>query len=122
MRRCDASRKPLGCGGSSLAIINGLPPRVFALSCRLPLSSTVPVPGTPVMPQFHIRRLQPEDHAAFRDIRLEGLRLHPEAFGASLEEEERLSPEEIAGRIGRSVIFGGFDADERLAGVIGLAR
>lgn len=74
------------------------------------------------MPQFHIRRLQPEDQVAFRDIRLEGLRLHPEAFGASLEEEERLSPEEIAGRIGRGVIFGGFDSDERLAGVIGLAR
>jgi ribosomal protein S18 acetylase RimI-like enzyme len=74
------------------------------------------------MPQFHIRRLQPEDHTAFRDIRLEGLRLHPEAFGASLEEEERQSPEDLAARIGRSVIFGGFDADNWLAGVIGFAR
>jgi RimJ/RimL family protein N-acetyltransferase len=80
------------------------------------------ISGRFVMPQVHIRRLQPEEYAAFRDIRLEGLRLHPEAFGASLDEEEQQSSEELSARIARSFIFGGFDADDRLMGVIGLAR
>jgi len=38
---------------------------------------------------FQIRRLEPHDAAAYRDLRLEGLRNHPEAFGASWEDERQ---------------------------------
>ena len=36
-----------------------------------------------------IRELVPEDAAAFRELRLLGLQLHPEAFGSSYEEESQ---------------------------------
>lgn len=36
-----------------------------------------------------IRALTPEDSAAFRELRLLGLQLHPEAFGSSYEEESQ---------------------------------
>ena len=46
-----------------------------------------------------IRPLLPLDAALYRDIRLEGLRLHPEAFGASYEDEVQLTEAEFAARI-----------------------
>lgn len=36
-----------------------------------------------------IRELTPEDAAAFRELRLLGLQLHPDAFGSSYEEESQ---------------------------------
>ena len=67
-----------------------------------------------------IRPLRVDEAALYRDIRLEALRTHPEAFGASFEQEaarplgffaERLSGQEgMTGPTGISgnVIFGGF--------------
>jgi hypothetical protein len=38
--------------------------------------------------QIQIRRLTPADASLFRDIRLEGLRCNPEAFGSTFEAEK----------------------------------
>lgn len=40
-------------------------------------------------PPFMLRRLGSSDAASYRELRLEGLRSHPEAFGASWEYEAR---------------------------------
>jgi hypothetical protein len=74
------------------------------------------------MQRFSIRRLDRGDASAFRDIRLEGLSRHPEAFGASYEEELEYSEAQIAERIANNVVFGGFAEDGALAGVIAVAR
>ncbi|NTF42014.1 hypothetical protein A6U86_04970 [Rhizobium sp. AC27/96] len=74
------------------------------------------------MQLFSIRRLERSDAPAFRDIRLEGLERHPEAFGASHEQELQYSETQIADMISNSVVFGGFAEDGALAGVIAVAR
>lgn len=74
------------------------------------------------MPRFNIRRLERSDVAAFRDIRLEGLERHPEAFGASYEDELAHSASQISDRIANNSIFGGFTDADALVGVIAIAR
>lgn len=74
------------------------------------------------MQRFSIRRLERGDAADFRDIRLEGLSRHPEAFGASYEEELEYSETQVAERITNNAVFGGFAEDGTLAGVIAVAR
>ena len=56
---------------------------------------------------FEVRRLSTSDAVSYRDLRLDGLRAHPEAFGASWEEESRQPLAWFAGRLERNVIFGG---------------
>jgi ribosomal protein S18 acetylase RimI-like enzyme len=67
-----------------------------------------------------VRRLGPEDAAAFQALRLEGLERHPCAFAASHEEEVGHSLGEVAGRLQRQPVFGAFDGAE-LVGVAGFA-
>ncbi|NLR96106.1 GNAT family N-acetyltransferase [Rhizobium sp. P38BS-XIX] len=74
------------------------------------------------MSRFNIRRLERSDVAAFRDVRLEGLERHPEAFGASYEDELAHSASQISDRIANNCIFGGFTDADALAGVIAIAR
>ena len=69
-----------------------------------------------------IRQLAATDAEDFRTIRLEGLRQHPEAFGASFEEEAQLSVADFAARLTDSTILDGFDAAGALQGIIGLTR
>lgn len=68
-----------------------------------------------------IRRLGPTDAAVYQALRLEALERHPEAFGASLADERRKTPEEVADRLARSVVFGAFEEAE-LAGSAGWYR
>jgi len=70
--------------------------------------------------QLSIRELTLADASSYRAIRLEGLRLAPEAFGSSYEEEISRSDEEFARRItGRpGIMFGGFDPGA--AGLVGM--
>ena len=70
---------------------------------------------------FIIRRLNGADAHEYRELRLEGLRDHPEAFGASLEDEEANPPGWFADRLDRNAVFGGFSDGEALKGVAGLA-
>ena len=65
------------------------------------------------------RRLTAADAHAFRQIRLEGLSLHPDAFGASHSEEAAQDDVFFADRIERNVVFGVEGADG-LDGVAGL--
>lgn len=65
----------------------------------------------PPPPDVSIRPLRRADAAAYRAVRLEALRLHPEAFGSSPEDEERLTEEDWARRIPEAppdAVFGAF--------------
>lgn len=70
-------------------------------------------------PEPEIVVLEPKDAPAFRKLRLEGLKRHPEAFGASYEEEAALPLAEIERRLAGAAVFGAF-ADGELVGVAGL--
>ncbi|MGU3454193.1 GNAT family N-acetyltransferase [Methylobacterium sp. 391_Methyba4] len=63
------------------------------------------------------------DAAAFRGLRLEGLHEHPEAFGASWEDEARQSEAEFAARLDSGVVFGAKTEDAaRLDVIVGIHR
>jgi len=66
-----------------------------------------------------VRRLLPEDAARYREIRLEGLRVSPEAFGNTFEAENARPIELFADRIRDSETMGAFEGAEIL-GVAGL--
>jgi len=63
--------------------------------------------------------LGPDDAAAYRALRLEGLRRHPEAFGASWEDEAGRPLDWFSDRLAQNATFGGF-ADATLLGAAGL--
>lgn len=67
------------------------------------------------MARIRIARL--DDAEAMRAIRLEMLRLHPEAFAADLEAEEAMSAADFAARASGVPWFGGY-VDEALAGCV----
>lgn len=72
-----------------------------------------------------VRVLSESDASAFRALRLQALRLDPQAFGAAFEEEEALPLTEFARRIAlieRSFVLGAFDDPGALLGVIGWFR
>lgn len=56
-----------------------------------------------------LRRLSPRDAALYREVRLEALRLAPEAFSAALEIEGAEPLAWFAARLDRSAVFGAFD-------------
>ena len=67
-----------------------------------------------------MRRLGPDDAAAFQALRLEGLATDPCAFAASHDEEVGQSLGEVAGRLERQPVFGAFDGMD-LLGIAGFA-
>ena len=69
---------------------------------------------------FTLRRLVASNSGRYRDLRLEGLRLYPEAFGASWEDEVVQPLAWFTDRLARGSIFGGFDGAGTLLGVVGL--
>ena len=72
-----------------------------------------------------IRELVPEDAAAFRELRLLGLQLHPEAFGSSYEEESQQDVSVVRDMLAErrvlpnNITLGAF-MDGQLAGVTSL--
>ncbi|WP_158925451.1 GNAT family N-acetyltransferase [Acidisphaera sp. S103] len=64
-----------------------------------------------------IRPLRPDEAELYRDIRLEALRLHPEAFGADFESEAN-DLTFFRQRLTSNVVFGGFRGNAVL-GVVG---
>jgi ribosomal protein S18 acetylase RimI-like enzyme len=68
---------------------------------------------------IQVRRLTPADAALYRDIRLEGLRSDPEAFGSTFEAEEARPLTFFSERLGGSAAFGAFH-DSEIVGVAGL--
>ncbi|UPJ48974.1 GNAT family N-acetyltransferase [Bradyrhizobium sp. 200] len=69
---------------------------------------------------LQIRRLEPSDAALYREIRLEGLRTSPEAFGSTFEKEDAQPLSWFETVLGRTAIFGAF-LDGMLAGVAAYA-
>jgi ribosomal protein S18 acetylase RimI-like enzyme len=67
-----------------------------------------------------IRRLQKSDAAAYRTIRLDALRLHPEVFGSSYEEESQYPLEQFAQFLSPPDTALGAFVGDRLVGTIGL--
>ncbi|MFC7692864.1 GNAT family N-acetyltransferase [Paeniroseomonas aquatica] len=79
------------------------------------------MPAGAAKPGFTLRRLGAADAAAFRDLRLLGLRRHPEAFGAAFEEEAGRPLAWFAGRLEVHAVWGGWQTGAGpLAGVVGL--
>jgi ribosomal protein S18 acetylase RimI-like enzyme len=65
-----------------------------------------------------IRPLCPEEAELYRDIRLEALRLHPDAFGACFEDEAANDLTFFMQRLTTSVVFAGIRGNA-LLGVVG---
>jgi ribosomal protein S18 acetylase RimI-like enzyme len=57
---------------------------------------------------IQIRQLTPADAEPFRELRLEGLRLNPEAFGSTYEFEKDQPLERYTGWLTNSTVFGAF--------------
>ncbi|MCQ4162021.1 GNAT family N-acetyltransferase [Roseomonas sp. GC11] len=74
-----------------------------------------------------IRRLSPEDASLFRALRLEALLAHPEAYGASHEEEAAQPDSWFADRLRNGVVLAGWRGEPEDApkgepeGIMGLA-
>lgn len=68
---------------------------------------------------LQIRRLLNSDVAAYRDIRLDGLRRSPEAFASTFEAESVQPVTFFSDRLGHSEAFGAFQGAD-LVGVAGL--
>jgi ribosomal protein S18 acetylase RimI-like enzyme len=68
---------------------------------------------------FRVRRLEAHDAADYRDLRLEGLNSHPEAFGSSWEDESGKPADWWAERLQANTIFGGWIDRSPLLGVAG---
>ncbi len=64
-----------------------------------------------------VRQLTPADVQSLREIRLEGLRLNPEAFGSTIEDEESAPLEKYSTWIANSRMFGAFD-DAHIVGIV----
>jgi ribosomal protein S18 acetylase RimI-like enzyme len=74
-----------------------------------------PIPGLSInMPpcEIQIRQLNPADAESFRELRLEGLRLNPEAFGSTYEFEKDQPLERYTGWLTNSTVFGAFQNSE----------
>jgi len=72
--------------------------------------------------RFAVRRLLPADAPAFRTLRLEALAGHPEAFGASLEDEAAQGEAFFAARLSTNAVFGGnLPGAPQLGGIMALA-
>lgn len=72
----------------------------------------------------HLRRLTPADAAAYRTVRLRGLRECPSAFGSSYSTEAKRSLDTFTQRLEPTAdtwTFGAFDTDQ-LVGVVTLCR
>jgi ribosomal protein S18 acetylase RimI-like enzyme len=67
---------------------------------------------------FIIKKLEPSDWQEWRDIRLEALTLHPEAFGSDIETETMRSESEWRSTLSDSTIFAGL-MNNKIVGVIG---
>ncbi len=65
-----------------------------------------------------IRRLGPDDWQAYREIRLEALNAHPEAFLSTPEGFATQGEEALRGLLGRMAFFAGIAEDGRLLGLM----
>jgi RimJ/RimL family protein N-acetyltransferase len=77
-------------------------------------------PDDPVLQErFKVRRLGTLDAASYRELRLEGLKNNPEAFGASWEDESVRPDPWWTERLEANAVFGGWIDGSPLLGVAG---
>jgi RimJ/RimL family protein N-acetyltransferase len=67
-----------------------------------------------------VGRLEAHDVVSYRELRLEGLKSHPEAFSSSWEDEAGKPASWWTERLETSVVLGGWIDDSPLLGVAGL--
>jgi RimJ/RimL family protein N-acetyltransferase len=79
---------------------------------------TEPVASAPTI-SFKVRRLDTYDVASYRELRLEGLKAHPEAFGSTWEYEADKPASWWAERLETNTVFGGWVDGSPLVGVAG---
>jgi RimJ/RimL family protein N-acetyltransferase len=70
---------------------------------------------------FSVRRLVPDDAAAYRAVRFEALQNHPEAYGSSAESFAETTEAELAQVLGRMAFFGAF-AGAELGGIVAFGQ
>jgi ribosomal protein S18 acetylase RimI-like enzyme len=102
---------------------SGSPSSENATSAVRPLAHPSDGPGmasAEVAAGWQVRRLGPDDAAAFQALRLEGLATDPCAFAASHDEEAGNSLIEVAARLERQPVFGA-KAEGVLLAVAGFA-
>jgi RimJ/RimL family protein N-acetyltransferase len=96
-----------------------------------PIGGQVTSASTAIASAISVRRLGPADLGAYKQLRDEALRLHPEAFTSDHETEQRRTPESYLGRLGLSEplggsfllgAFAGRPGQEQLIGALGLER
>jgi hypothetical protein len=80
-----------------------------------------PVAPAPTKP-FKVRRLETHDAASYRELRLEGLKNHPEAFASSWEYEAGKPVSWWADRLATNALFGGWLDGPTPVGVAGFHR
>ena len=81
---------------------------------------TKPVASGPTI-SLKVRRLEASDVADYRELRLESLKVHPEAFGASWESEGEKPISWWVERLQTTTVFGGWVNNSPLVGVAGFA-
>ncbi len=69
---------------------------------------------------FIIRRIKAMDAGIYRELRLEGLKNNPEAFGASFNDEAGKSLFWFEELLEKNNVLGGFTDDGTLVGVLGI--
>lgn len=72
-------------------------------------------------PDIRIRRLDASDGDAYRALRLEGLKLHPQAFTAAYEIESQHPTDWFVERLTRLEIYGASLGDGPVVGLTGLS-
>jgi len=70
-------------------------------------------------PSFKIRRLEADDAAIYRELRLEGLKNHPESFGTAWDDEIDKPDAWWTGLLESNTVFGGWSDGGPLLGVAG---
>ncbi len=92
--------------------------------CRRPAAAVLKSMAQPDIPLpqklLKVRRLEADDVTDYRELRLEGLNRHPEAFGSSWEDESARPASWWAERLQTSTVLGGWIDDSPLLGVAGL--
>ncbi len=71
---------------------------------------------------FSIRKLTQDDAAIYRELRLEGLQLHPEAFGATYENSVNRQDRDWKETLTALDVFGAFAQDGRMVGLVGFMQ
>lgn len=75
-----------------------------------------------IVGKFVLRRLSASDAATFKKIRLQALFEHPQAFGASWEEESDQPESRIAERLESGHVIAGISEEGTIVGTIGILR